>query len=40
LIDGTVSADPTVYRLYESLRVYGPMVKTLINEQFGDDYEL
>ena len=29
-------ADPTVYRLYEVLQVYGPAIKALIHEDFGD----
>jgi cyanate lyase len=28
--------DPTVYRLYEVLQVYGPALKELIHEEFGD----
>jgi cyanate lyase len=28
--------DPTVYRLYEALQVYGPALKQLIHEEFGD----
>jgi cyanate lyase len=28
--------DPTIYRLYEVLQVYGPALKALINEDFGD----
>lgn len=28
--------DPTVYRLYEVLQVYGPALKALIHEDFGD----
>lgn len=28
--------DPTVYRLYEVLQVYGPALKMLIHEDFGD----
>ena len=28
--------DPTVYRLYEVLQVYGPALKALIHEEFGD----
>ncbi|WP_288404378.1 cyanase [uncultured Deinococcus sp.] len=28
--------DPTIYRLYEVLQVYGPTLKTLIHEEFGD----
>jgi cyanate lyase len=29
-------SDPTVYRLYEAIQVYGPALKELINEEFGD----
>ena len=28
--------DPTIYRFYEALSVYGPALKELIHEQFGD----
>ena len=28
--------DPTIYRLYEVLQVYGPTIKALIHEDFGD----
>lgn len=28
--------DPTMYRLYEALQVYGPAIKQLIHEDFGD----
>jgi cyanate lyase len=28
--------DPTVYRLYEIVQVYGPAIKELIHEEFGD----
>lgn len=28
--------DPTIYRLYEAVGVYGPAIKELIHEQFGD----
>jgi cyanate lyase len=28
--------DPTIYRLYEVLQVYGPAIKALIHEDFGD----
>lgn len=31
-----VSSDPTIYRFYEALAVYGPAVKELIHEEFGD----
>ncbi|KAA2255454.1 cyanase [Solihabitans fulvus] len=35
-LDSSVPTDPTVYRLYEVLAVYGPAIKELIHEQFGD----
>jgi len=28
--------DPTIYRFYEALQVYGPALKALIHEDFGD----
>ncbi len=28
--------DPTLYRFYEALMVYGPAVKEVIHEEFGD----
>jgi cyanate lyase len=28
--------DPTIYRLFEVLQVYGPTLKALIHEDFGD----
>jgi cyanate lyase len=31
-----VPTDPTVYRLYEAVQVYGPAIKEVIVEQFGD----
>ena len=31
-----VPTDPTIYRLYEALQVYGPALKELIHEKFGD----
>ncbi|WP_456341119.1 cyanase [[Mycobacterium] nativiensis] len=31
-----VPTDPTIYRLYEAVAVYGPALKELIHEQFGD----
>jgi cyanate lyase len=31
-----VPTDPTIYRLYETLSVYGPAIKELIHEEFGD----
>ena len=35
-LGGGVPADPTIYRLYEVLQVYGPTLKALIHEDFGD----
>jgi len=32
----TVPTDPCVYRLYEVVGVYGPTIKALIHEEFGD----
>ena len=34
--DQTVPTDPCVYRLYEIVGVYGPTIKALIHEKFGD----
>jgi cyanate lyase len=34
--NGGVPTDPTIYRLYEALGVYGGAIKELIHEQFGD----
>jgi cyanate lyase len=31
-----VPSDPTIYRFYEALQVYGSALKELIHEQFGD----
>ncbi len=31
-----VPTDPTIYRLYEALDVYGAAIKELIHEEFGD----
>ncbi len=31
-----VPTDPTIYRFYEALQVYGPALKALIHEEFGD----
>jgi len=31
-----IPTDPTIYRLYEVLQVYGPTLKALIAEEFGD----
>jgi cyanate lyase len=35
-LDDAVPTDPTIYRFYEVLQVYGPTIKELIHEQFGD----
>ena len=35
-LDAPVPTDPTVYRLYEIVEVYGPAIKELIHEEFGD----
>ena len=34
--DDPVPSDPTIYRFYEALDVYGPALKALIHEEFGD----
>ncbi len=31
-----VPTDPTIYRFYEALQVYGPALKEIIHEEFGD----
>ncbi|WP_236790564.1 cyanase [Amycolatopsis sp. GM8] len=35
-LESAVPTDPTIYRFYEVLQVYGPTIKELIHEQFGD----
>jgi cyanate lyase len=35
-IPGGVPTDPTIYRFYEIVQVYGSTLKALIHEQFGD----
>jgi cyanate lyase len=35
-LEAAVPVDPTIYRLYEVLQVYGPAIKELIHEQCGD----
>ncbi len=32
----TVPSDPTLYRFYEIIKVYGPAIKAVIHEMFGD----
>ncbi|GAA0931882.1 cyanase [Pseudonocardia zijingensis] len=34
--DPALMADPTIYRFTEALSVYGPAIKELIHEEFGD----
>ncbi|MEO0629746.1 MAG: cyanase [Planctomycetota bacterium] len=36
VFDYTVPTDPCIYRLYEIVGVYGPTIKALIHEKFGD----
>ncbi|BBX96714.1 cyanase [Mycobacterium lacus] len=31
-----VPSDPTIYRFHEALSLYGPAIKELIHEEFGD----
>jgi cyanate lyase len=35
-IDPALTSDPTIYRFTEALAVYGPALKELIHEEFGD----
>jgi cyanate lyase len=35
-METAVPVDPTMYRFYEVLQVYGPTIKELIHEEFGD----
>ncbi|KAF2888868.1 hypothetical protein ILUMI_17305 [Ignelater luminosus] len=35
-LDAQIPTDPTIYRLYEMVQVYGPTIKELIHEEFGD----
>jgi cyanate lyase len=35
-LDAPVPVDPTIYRFYEIVQVYGPTIKELIHEEFGD----
>lgn len=36
IFDYTVPTDPCIYRFYEIVGVYGPTLKALIHEKFGD----
>ena len=35
-LDAAVPVDPTIYRFYELIQLYGPTMKALIHEEFGD----
>jgi cyanate lyase len=35
-LGAAVPVDPTIYRLYEVIQVYGPALKALLHEEFGD----
>jgi cyanate lyase len=35
-IPGGVPSDPTIYRFYEMIQVYGTTLKALVHEEFGD----
>ncbi|MGW1541326.1 cyanase [Streptomyces sp. NPDC002309] len=35
-IEGGIPTDPTIYRFYEILQVYGTTLKALVHEEFGD----
>ncbi|ALR10168.1 cyanase [Mycobacteroides saopaulense] len=35
-IPGGIPTDPTIYRFYEMLQVYGTTLKALVHEKFGD----
>jgi cyanate lyase len=34
--DDAAASDPTIYRFHEAIDVYGPALKELIHEEFGD----
>jgi cyanate lyase len=36
LAEPELMSDPTIYRFHEALQVYGPAIKELIHEEFGD----
>ncbi|KDP85280.1 cyanate hydratase [Cupriavidus sp. SK-3] len=35
-IPGGVPTDPTIYRFYEIVQIYGSTLKALVHEKFGD----
>ena len=36
MLESAVPVDPVIYRFYELLQVYGPAIKAVIHEMFGD----
>jgi cyanate lyase len=36
IADPALASDPTIYRFHEAIDVYGPALKELIHEEFGD----
>jgi cyanate lyase len=36
IADPALASDPTIYRFHEAIDVYGPTLKELIHEEFGD----
>ena len=45
-LDSTVPVDPLIYRFHEITQIYGPAIKAIVHEKFGDgimsaiDFEL
>lgn len=35
-VGSDIPTDPTIYRFYEMMQVYGTTLKALVHEQFGD----
>ena len=35
-VENNLPTDPTIYRFYEMMQVYGTTLKALVHEQFGD----
>jgi cyanate lyase len=35
-VENSIPTDPTIYRFYEMMQVYGTTLKSLVHEQFGD----
>ncbi len=35
-LGGSIPTDPTIYRFYEMIQVYGTTLKALVHEKFGD----